>query len=309
MRRRIVVITLAMLLLLLAVSVGSGLYMLQYALSPELHRSDVDSCLYRQFARYPETRQWWDSLQRCHAVADTFLLMPNGERHHALYINGGVGRTAFIVHGWRNCSIDFLYLARMYSADFGYNVVLPDLHAHGMSDGDAIGMGWHDKEDVLRWITLFRPDSVVVHGVSMGAATTMMLSADSMPSSVRWVRLVEDCGYTSVWDEFAWQLKCEFGLPTFPVLYAASALCKLKYGWRFGEASALACVQRSDYPMLFIHGTRDTFVPTAMVFRLYSAKAEKKQLWLAPGSEHAQAYKDHREEYRHRVDAFLRSSW
>ena len=44
-----------------------------------------------------------------------------------------------------------------------------------------------------------------------------------------------------------------FGLPKFPLLYSASALCKLRYGWSFGEASALTQVAKCKLPMLFIH--------------------------------------------------------
>ena len=43
--------------------------------------------------------------------------------------------------------------------------------------------------------------------------------------------VIEDCGYSSVWDEFAGQLEEMFGLPTFPVLDAASlvTLSQLKF--------------------------------------------------------------------------------
>ena len=58
--------------------------------------------------------------------------------------------------------------------------------------------------------------------------------------------------------------------------------------------------------MLFIHGSNDKFVPTAMVRPLYEAKPGKKALWIAPGSEHAVSYKDHKVEYTRRVADFLR---
>ena len=126
-----------------------------------------------------------------------------------------------------------------------------------------------------------------------------------MPECVKTVRFVEDCGYTSVWDEFSYELKEEFGLSDFPLLYSTSLLCKIKYGWSFGEASSIKQVRKCPYPMLFIHGDDDTFVPSEMVHPLYEAKRGEKELWITKGTKHAQSYSDYREEYIQRVRAFI----
>lgn len=148
---------------------------------------------------------------------------------------------------------------------------------------------------------------IVVHGISMGAATTMMLSGtDSLPPIRAYV---EDCGYTSVWDIFASELKKRYHLPTFPVMHVTSALSKWHYGWNFREADAEEAVRRCRQPMLFIHGDKDTFVPTAMVYRVYAAKPQPKSLWVALNSPHAFSYHDHPAEYTRRVARFLASYW
>ena len=95
----------------------------------------------------------------------------------------------------------------------------------------------------------------------MGAATTMCVSGDPTPSYVRC--FIEDCGYTSVWDEYSQEMKKRFGLPEFPMLHITSALVKARYGWSFKEASPLNQVAKCRKPMLFIHGSNDKFVPTA----------------------------------------------
>lgn len=148
---------------------------------------------------------------------------------------------------------------------------------------------------------------MVVHGVSMGGATTMMLSAEQMPKGIKDLRFVDDCGYTSAWDVFESELKKQFGLPPFPLMYAASLLCKICYGWSFSEASAIEAVRRSPYPMLFIHGSADTFVPTEMVHRLYQAKSSDKKRWIAPGAIHARSYLAHPDEYTHQLSDFLKA--
>lgn len=71
----------------------------------------------------------------------------------------------------------------LYNHDLGYNILLPDLHYHGQSEGRAIRMGWLDRFDLLHWMEvadgIFGGDTrMVVHGISMGAATTMMASGE-----------------------------------------------------------------------------------------------------------------------------------
>ena len=68
----------------------------------------------------------------------------------------------------------------------------------------------------------------------MGAATTVCVSGEPQPPFVNC--FVEDCGYTSVWDEYAGELKNQFGLPAFPLLHLASWATRLRYGWDFREA-------------------------------------------------------------------------
>ena len=131
----------------------------------------------------------------------------------------------------------------------------------------------------------------------------MMTAGESTPDNVK--AFVEDCGYTSVWDIFSSELQLRFGLPEFPILYTASGVARLRAGYSSTEASTLAQVARCEKPMLFIHGDDDTFVPTAMVYPLYEAKPQPKQLWIAPGSSHAASFSDHPAEYSRRVASFV----
>lgn len=308
MKKVIVFSIIGILMVVITAIIGGGFYMLEYSLAPSPNRTDTASYYSNLFSKYPETRPWVDSLRKIHALRDTFVVMPTGEKHHALYVRNGSNRTALVIHGWRGCSIMFLFLAHLYEKELGYNVVIPDLHAHGLSEGEMIQMGWLDRKDALHWLSVFRTDTMIVHGVSMGGATTMMMSAEQLPEGIKDIRFVDDCGYTSVWDEFAGELKKQFGLSEFPLMYTTSLLCKLRYGWSFGEASAIKEVSRSTRPMFFIHGSKDTFVPTEMVYRLYKAKQEdkhaKKELWIAEGAEHAESYLKHKDEYIRRVREF-----
>lgn len=312
-KKSIVYTVSALLLLVVAVVVGGSFYMLDYSLGATAGRGDERHALEGFVKRNPQLRAWADSLRDNKALRDTFITMPNGERQHAIFVRSpkAEGRTAVVVHGYTDRCYSMLNIASIYQRTLGYNIILPDLHAHGLSEGKDVQMGWNDRKDILHWTKvaerMFRCDGktsqMVVHGVSMGAATTMCLSGDPTPDFIRC--FVEDCGYTSVWDEFHHELGKRFGLPDFPLMYTTSALCKLRYGWSFGEASALKQVAKCRKPMLFIHGSKDDFVPTSMVYPLYEAKPQPKQLWIAPGSIHARSYNDHPAEYTRQVVGFV----
>lgn len=313
-RARVILIrsTLVLLCVLLLSVAGEAVYLLDYALRPDSRGKDVPGSWREMCVRYDGLEAWRDSLMAVGALRDTVITAADGTTTlHAYYVRAArpTRRTALIVHGYTDNAVRMMMIGRMYHRDLGYNVLLPDLRYAGGSGGTHIQMGWLDRLDVAQWERdvlprLFGDTAVVaVHGISMGAATTMMLSGDSLPPRVR--AFVEDCGFTSAWDQFDKELGERFGLPAFPVLYAASALCRLRYGWSFKEASALRQVAKCRRPMLFIHGDRDDFVPTRMVYRLYEAKPAPKALWVAPGSAHAESYHDHPQEYTRRVRDFL----
>jgi fermentation-respiration switch protein FrsA (DUF1100 family) len=198
--------------------------------------------------------------------------------------------------------------ARFYAEVLGFSVLLPDARAHGGSEGRYIGFGWPERLDYLRWIAWLeekegRGAGIVLHGVSMGGATVMMASGENLPPSVK--AIVEDCGYTSVEEELAWQMGRLYHLPAWPLIPLTSALTKARAGWSFAEASALDQVRKSKTPILFIHGDADQFVPFSMQYRLYEACPAPKELLVIGGAGHGKAYDTEPVAYEARVRLFV----
>ena len=293
--------------------VACSFYMTKYALEPA--KRSHQEAMERFYKREPANlKAWVDSIEKSKALCDTSITIDGRGTMKALYLRAAnpTNRVAVLLHGYNDRAESMLHIAYLYNHDMDFNVLLPHFYAHGDSEGDHINMGWNDRLDMMRWMEvanqLFHADSIatqmVVHGISMGGFTTMCVSGEKCPAYVKC--FVEDCGYTSVWDEFSCQLRDQFGLPQFPLMYATSALCKMRYGWTFGEASAIEQLKKSTLPMLFIHGDKDTFVPYSMLQQLFKAKTHGyKEKYIAKGTEHARAYTDHPEEYTQRVKSFV----
>lgn len=305
--RRILLIIMAIFFIVLT---AASFYMLKISLRPELKGNSEAESYQEIFNDYPFLKPWVDSLNQKAAIKDTFIVNDKGVKLHGYYIAAAkpTKKTAVIVHGYTDNAIRMFMIGHLYNHEMGYNILLPDLQMQGKSEGKAIQMGWKDRLDVIKWMDVTRAiygDSInmVVHGISMGAATTMMVSGEKMPSYVKC--FVEDCGYTSVWDQFAKELKEDYHISSFPLMDATSLLCKIKYGWSFKEASALNQVKKCKLPMFFIHGDADTYVPTWMVHPLYEAKPQPKELWIVPGAIHAKSYKQNPQLYLTKVKAFV----
>lgn len=292
---------------------GGAFYLLSYALKPG-DRSRNETLAWHEIdSLYPGMQQWRDSLQSNHALKDTTIITPHQDTLHAWYVAAPhpTATTIVLVHGYTDCAIRMMPLGRMYNRQLNANILIPDLYNAGRSSGDHFQMGWNDRLDIKQWtnnvVPLLFGDSarIVVHGVSMGAATTMMLSGDKDVSHAV-MAYIEDCGYTSVYEQFSKELKEQFNLPQWPLIPLASQLCQIIYGWNFNQASSLEQVKHCTRPMLFIHGSADTFVPTRMVYPLYNAKPYPKELWIAPNAPHAKSYLYHPQNYTHKVEMFLR---
>lgn len=194
---------------------------------------------------------------------------------------------AIVVHGYRASVKSVSYLAKRYF-EAGYNVLLPYLRAHLGSDYDYSTMGWRERFDIVDWINYINNVSkntkIVLHGVSMGAATVMMATGEALPKNV--ICAIEDCGYTSVYDAYKYKIPKMMKIPAFPSIDIFRRAIKKRVGFDIKEASALEQVKKSKTPTLFIHGNDDSVVPVSMAHELYLNASCEKELLICKDANH-----------------------
>ena len=149
---RYVLLTL-MIILLGGITWGS-FYMLRLSLCSNHHGMDNAESYQHLYENNPDLRQWLDSLNQASALKDTFIVGHENKKLHAYYIaaNRPTNKTAVLVHGYGDNAISMMMIGHLYNHEMNYNIILPDLQAHGLSEGDAIQMGWKDRLDVIKWI-------------------------------------------------------------------------------------------------------------------------------------------------------------
>lgn len=217
---------------------------------------------------------------------------------------------AFCAHGYR-CEgrREFSGISQYYLSR-GFNVFLVDHRAAGESEGKYLGFGYYEAKDSVKWLhflndTFGNDISIVIHGVSMGSATVMLMSSDeNLPENVKLT--VADCGYTSAWDEFTYKL-ADLKIPEKPLLPIVNAINIKKAGYDFKkDTNALESVKHARLPMLFIHGGADKFVPTFMVYLLFDACSHPvKDMMVVEGADHASSYVVGTQQYGAKIDEML----
>lgn len=219
-------------------------------------------------------------------------------------------KLVIFAHGYSGNSFDMGIFSEFYYEELGYNLFIPDLRGHGNSEGDYIGFGWPDRLDLIEWIDLLVADEkmetdIYLHGLSMGAATVLMMSGEDLPHQVKGI--VADSPYTSVYDLFAYQLKRMYHLPAAMILPAMSVVTKVRADYSLTEASALEQVKQAQVPILYIHGAADTFVPYEMSETLSEQTNSEHELVLFSDANHGESIVLHEEKYYQTVSGFLES--
>ena len=181
----------------------------------------------------------------------------------------------------------------------GYNCFLLNHRRFGGSEGKYTGFGILESRDMLKWIglvnTYFPDGKIVLYGISMGAAAVMQASCLTLPENVAGV--VEDCGFTSAYEEYRFVLKNTAHLPAFPLLDILCLECRLLMKLDLKGGDSRKCLAQTKLPVLFVHGDADAFVPSIMAKKCFDACAGEKQLVIYEGAGHGQSHFKHPERY------------
>lgn len=298
-------IILGIVLILVIVLIAAGNYFYSYAVVPA-KKDFLAEGSDKKSAELIAAEDWFNNKNN---RTDWQLASTDGLKLSAYYLPAEKEqhKTVIIAHGYMGQASDMPQYAKIYH-DLGYNVLMPDARGHGRSEGDYIGFGWPERKDYLQWINrIVKQDpqsEIVLHGVSMGAATVMMTSGEKLPDNVK--AFVEDCGYSSVNGELSYQLKQMFNLPSFPLIPVTSMVTKVRAGYFFGEADTIKQLNKNTRPMLFIHGDKDDFVPYSMLDEVYQATKGPKEKYVVHGAKHAEALSSDPAMYQQKVTAFLK---
>ena len=243
---------------------------------------------------------------------DVYQTAFDGLKLHAAYFpaineNSTKKRVVICFHGYTSQGLkDFIGLTDYYFKQ-GYAMLHPDARAHGDSEGKYIGFGCLDRKDALGWVNWViekcgEDVEIILHGISMGGATVLMASGLDLPPQVKGI--VSDCAFTSPKEVFTHVLKTMYHIPSFPIMQGAELMNKKLAGYGMDECNAKREVAKAKVPILFVHGSKDTFVPVNMCHEIYDCCASPKKKLIVEGAAHAESYFKNMTIYEKTLDEF-----
>lgn len=229
-----------------------------------------------------------------------------------IYVPSVPKRLIIAMHGWRSSWANDFGMISEFWHKTDCIVIYPDERAHGESEGEYIGFGLLERYDCVAWAEWASdylkntfPDKdipIYLHGISMGGATVLMASGETLPEEVKGI--ISDCAFTSphgIWKHVA---ENNIGINYSLCEGTLNQLCQKKIYLPMDHYSTLDAMKKCTVPVLFIHGTDDKFVPIQMTFENYKACRSDKRLFVVPGAGHITSYSTDTEGYQKAVLEF-----
>lgn len=290
--------------LIAALGITTGISYLSYKLiSEEMFKRVFLSRNHDSFLK-PEIKNLIDSFDIKKIQKESF----DGLKLYAEDIhNHAHNRYIIMVHGiWSRR--ENMYERAIEFDKLGYNVLIVDQRGAGESEGKYYTYGFKESLDLLIWIdyliSTYSDVQICLYGLSMGAATVMMSTANQLPDSVKCI--VEDCGYSSMKEELDHVLKKDYKLAyTGIVLKLIENRMQEEFGFTYEDVNIKKFLESNSIPILFIHGKADEFVPYDMAKILYNHNQGSKKFYPVEGAGHTEANTD--PDYYKNINGFIKA--
>jgi uncharacterized protein len=210
------------------------------------------------------------------------------------------------LHGIGSNRQDMVPLGYMFLRR-GYSVLEPDLRGHGVSGGLAT-YGVLEGDDVRAWLNWLgktgNSPPVYGFGASLGAAVLL----ESLKHEIRFRAVVAESSYfdfpSIARERIARVLPRGTKWISLPFVESGMTWARWHDGIDLREASAADGLKSTKVPVLLIHGLADEKTSPDNSRRL-AALNPAVQLWLVPGSHHADAWTTAPAEFESRVTGWF----
>ncbi len=242
---------------------------------------------------------------------ECLLISESGVTLSCWHIPRNTSRGIVLLVNWLGgCKSDNLEAAGVF-IELGYEVFLLDLRGHGDSSGMDTTFGYFEYRDVLTAVEyiqcMLKPESLIIYGVSLGAAAVMRAFYAGVMRKVD--RLVIEAPFDRLINTIRHRVGA-LGLPTLllPEIIAAMGGLIQKFNPFTFNPVLYSC--DVEVPVLLIQRRFDPYIRESEVREVFDnlGVVRDSELLLVEAGGHGSIVLSHRELFRKEVEKFLDDS-
>jgi len=243
-------------------------------------------------------------------ITKELCIVNEGLNLYGEYVNFGFDKCAVILQGRTESLLYSYYFAEVYAKN-GYNILVIDLRAHGLSDGKYQTAGVKESDDLNLWIKLINEEygikDFVLHGVCVGGATAIYTYVKLKRENVDLVKIIVTDGlFESYYEIFKQNFRMR-KKPVFPILHLVFFLAFVFAKVRLFEETPMKYMKNIDIPILFIWSVKDIFCIKSKGEELFEACGSKyKELFFFPEGRHSHVRSTQEAAYDEAIESFLK---
>ena len=208
-----------------------------------------------------------------------------------------------LLHPVRSNKSSMLARARFLSNE-GYSILLPDMQAHGESEGEQITFGYREAKDVSAAIQKIRElapgEKVAALGVSLGAAAIVLSDANNNFDAV-----ILESMFPTIEEAISNRLRIRFG-GLAPLLTPLLSLqLKSRLHINSSQLHPIEHMTRFRVPVMILHGTEDQHTTLEEAKRVFTAANPPKEFHAFSGAAHVDLHAFDPQTYESSVCVFL----
>lgn len=233
-------------------------------------------------AMYAEGMKWHEANVQHKTDVD---VVRDGVHLYGEYYDLGSDKCAMIMSG-RTESLEYGYYFAIPYAKLGYNILVVDPRAHGLSEGEYNTIGFEESKDTLAWVRhihdKFGVKSVILHGICIGSAGALF--ALTSPDCPDYLDGMVAEGMFANFGESMKEHLIEKKKPVF-MLNSLIDFWMKRYTGHSMKYGPIDVIDKLDKPLLMLHSKEDKYSTPQWAQKLFDkAGGDKKQLvWFDHG--------------------------
>lgn len=259
--------------------------------------------------KFYEANAWLKDKEKKNLTEEVYIKSYDNLKLNGLLIKHKKHKGIMIIfHGYRSNATKNLFLSYYKYYEEGYSIILVNQRASSKSEGKYITFGIKERKDVISWVNYvnnrFKGKDVILAGISMGASSVLM-SCKELEEKNNVKLIIADCGYVSAYDEIKYFYKKFSHLSGKVLIPIINFWCKLIGKFNLKDGNTIEALIGCNIPIIFIHGSSDTIVPTDNSIINYDVYNGKKDILIVDNANHGLSYFCDSEDYLNEINNML----